>query len=108
MFNKKYSIFDQKSHTILYKMLLVNFIVHFPMNSYNADMLKMGVLGSLLEYFNGGEFTINPNKEICTQRLYYYDIPRNKITNDLLHQLNIMDDIEFRILPQHKGNYNFD
>ena len=59
-------------------------------NNYNSHTLRNGVLNALNPYYDGFEYTLYRKLEETTFNLYYVNVPKELLTNDLLHQLHIM------------------
>ena len=65
-------------------------------NNYNSHTLRNGVLNTINAYYDGFEYTLYRKLEETTFNLYYVNVPKESLTNDLLHQLHLMG-IKFKI-----------
>ena len=78
-------------------MSTVHFILYdINCNDYDCNILRTGVLNTLNPYYDGFEYTLYRKLEETTFNLYYVNLPKELLTNDLLHQLHLMG-IKFKI-----------
>ena len=85
-------------------MSTVHFILYdINCNDYDSNMLRTGLLNVIDEFYDGFEYTLCRKLEETTFNLYYVNVPKELLTNDLLHQLHIMG-IKFKFVDKSNTN----
>ena len=52
-------------------------------NNYNSHTLRNGVLNTINAYYDGFEYTLYRKLEETTFNLYYVNVPKELLTNDM-------------------------